>query len=141
MELVYDIVALVFVLALGYITEEHMRYYVFLSMVLVPAGIVMGYLLEPTFIYGILFLLGLVLERMYFTYKWQMTKRPKSADYKKGHDWAMKLISTLIIIISIDTVSDINLLYTFMAFLSGILVSWAIKFLFENGGFRFLKNL
>ncbi|UCG95238.1 MAG: hypothetical protein JSV92_04310 [archaeon] len=132
MELLYDVIALAVVLAIGYIAEEKMPYYFLLALVLVPAGLLMGYFLQPVFIYGILFILGLCVERMYFTYKWQMSRRPKSADYKRGHDWAMKLIATLIIIISIDMVSEVSLFYTFITFFTGVVVSWASKFFLER---------
>lgn len=132
MEPLYDIIALLIVIFIGYISEEKTEYFLFLLVFLVPAGLLAGYFLEDVFIYGILFVLGLAVERMFMTYKWPKTKRPKSAAYKPGHDWMMKIVSTLVIILSIDLVSDINLAYTFLAFFAGTLASWLIK--------RFEKN-
>ncbi|MCK4635162.1 MAG: hypothetical protein KAT37_04805 [Candidatus Aenigmarchaeota archaeon] len=131
MELLYDIIALLVVMIIGYLCEEKRAYFILLLFFLVPSGLLIGYFLEDVLIYGILFVLGITVERMYMTYKWQATRRPKSADYKPTHDWVMKIVATLIIILCIDMVSDVHITYSFLAFFGGVLASWVIK-KFEN---------
>jgi len=124
MEIVYDIIALLIVISVGYISEEKRSYFLFLLGFLVPAGLLMGYFLQDIMIYGLLFVLGISMEKIYIKYKWPVTKRPKSADYKPANDWLMKIVATLIIILCIDMVSEASLLYTFGSFFLGILLSF-----------------
>jgi hypothetical protein len=65
------------------------------------------------------------------TYKWQVTRRPKTAHYKPTHDWLLKIVATLIIIFAIDIVSDVHLTYSFLAFFLGTVVSWFARYKFE----------
>ena len=58
MEPVYDIIALLIVIFIGYISEEKTEYFLFLLVFLIPAGLLAGYFLEDVFIYGMLFVLG-----------------------------------------------------------------------------------
>jgi len=124
MELLYDIIAILVLIFIGYFSEEKREYFLSLLIFLIATGFIIGYFLEDVFIYGILFVLGLVVERMYVSYKWPVTKKPKTADYKPSHDWLMKILTALIMIFTIDIVSDIHIAYSFLAFFGGTLVSW-----------------
>lgn len=127
MDLMLDLIGLAAVAVLGWLLEEEHSYYLTLLLVLFPAGLLMGFFLDGMLIYSLLFVAGIVMERFYFTYKWQMNKRPKSADYKPANDWAIKLVATLIIILSVDVASDTSVFYSFVAFFGGTVFSWAMK--------------
>jgi len=122
-----ELFVLLCIIFLGYAIEDRKGYYLFLLLILVPSGALMGYFLEENLIYGILFILGLAFERIYFTYKWPVTKRPKTASYKPINDWSIKLIATLIIILCIDLTSKTNLVFNFISFFAGVIASWIIK--------------
>ncbi len=127
MDYILTLIALVLVFGIGYVFEDEKEYYVVMTLFLASAGLVIGHFLEEIFIYAILLLLGILIETMHIKYKWLKTKKPKSADYKPAHDWLMKIISTLIIIFSINLVSEIHMLYSFLAFFAGTIASWLIK--------------
>lgn len=127
MDIILDLIGLAVVAILGWLLEEEHSYYLTLLLFLAPAGLLMGYFLGETLVYSLLFVMGIFMERFYFTYKWQMTKKPKTADYKPANDWAIKLVATLIIILSLDVTSEISVFYSFLAFFGGTLVSWIIK--------------
>ena len=127
MEFLYSLAALLIVIFVGSLSDDKSEYFLTLTIFLVAAGVLMGYFLEESVIYGLLFLLGLVVERIYVSYKWQVTRRPKSAYYKPTDDWLMKIIATLIIIFAMDMVSDVHLTYSFLAFFLGTVVSWLAR--------------
>lgn len=127
MDIILDLIGLAVVAVLGYLIEEEASYYLTFLLILLPAGLFIGYFLGETLIYTLLFVVGILMERFYFTYKWQMSKRPKSADYKPVNDWAEKLVATLIIILAVDIASDISVFYSFLAFFGGTVVSWLVK--------------
>ena len=127
MELIYDIALLAGVIFMGYLSESKRDYFLFLLILLIPLGFVMGYFLEDTAIYGILFVIGLLIERVYITYKWPVTKKPKTADYKPVNDWLMKITATMIIILCVDIASETNIIYNFLFFFGGLAAAWILK--------------
>jgi len=127
MDFLFALLSLAIVVFIGFLFEEEKEYILILFSLLIVSGILVGYFLGDMMIYGILFVLGVVVERIFIRYKWMKTKKPKSADYKSNHDWLMKVLSMMTVILAIDMVSEINVLYTFLAFSSGLVVSWFTK--------------
>ena len=127
MDLVYTLIGLFIVFSIGYLSEENKSYFMTIAFFLIPLGILMGHFLEEMHIYTLLFLLGILMERTYMTYKWPVSKKPKTADYRRVTDWLMKIIFTLMIIFSIEITSGTNIFINFTLFFGGMVVSNVLK--------------
>ncbi|MCD6477923.1 MAG: hypothetical protein J7K87_02885 [Candidatus Aenigmarchaeota archaeon] len=128
MEPLYDIIVLIFIIAFGYWSVENRELFIFSSIVLSFIGLFMGAFLDDVWIYSLLFILGFITDRAYIRYKWPVTERPKTADYKPAIDWFSRIFFTLIVMFSIDIMpNNAKLHYSFISFLSGIIISYILK--------------
>jgi len=128
MEFLYDLITLIVVIIFGYWSKEDKEIFIFTVAILIVSGLFMGYFLDVMEIYGILFLVGFIVDRAYIRYKWPEGKRPKSYGYKPSKDWFDRILATLIIVLCVDMVSKAVLVhYSFIAFFLGIIVSCLLK--------------
>ena len=128
MDLLYDIIILASIIGFGYWSAEDKGRFIFSSIALSFFGLLMGALLNDVWIYALLFLLGFLTDRVYIRYKWPVTERPKTAEYKPAIDWLSRIFFTLMIIFSIDIMpNNAKLYYSFITFFSGIVVSYLLK--------------
>lgn len=128
MEILYDLIILIVVIVFGYWSREEKENFTFTIIILIVSGLLMGIFLNGMEIYGILFLIGFVVDRAYIRYKWPEGKKPKSYGYKKARDWFDRIFATLIIVLSIDIVSRyVSVHYSFIVFFLGIVTSCLLK--------------
>ncbi len=133
MEIMFNLLIIFIVFFIGILWEENKEYFILITLSLLVFGVLAGHFVESEIIYGIIFIIGVFVERTYLTYKGRKTKKPKSSVYVPYQDWVMKIIYAIILIFAIDIVSETQMLYNFLIFIFGILVSWSIKKLEKKG--------